>query len=358
MKIGIITKHLDMPVGFGTYATRLLDGLAALDRQNEYVVYSTHAAKRRQWPDNFSFRNFDVPKIRSRETKWDHFTAPLAAKRENVDLIHCLHTATPVPPVRRPVVTNVLDAIGWALPGYRLPAAYNALARRDIFFATHLVTISEASRQDIHRLLRVSLDKVTVTHLAGPDSVVAKTPVKRPYILFVGGTEKRKNLRCLLEAWASQEFGRLGLKIVGSTDSSPLNEDQAALESLLADKQRKRVEWLGRVSEAELDQLYRQATALVFPSLYEGFGLPILEAMARRTPVITSNVSSMPEIAGDAAIVVNPHDPHALAAAMGKLVGDTDLQKDLIGRGVGRARSFTWEKTARATIDVYEKVLS
>lgn len=355
MKIGIITKHLDLPVGMGTYATNLLNALAAIDTENEYIVYSTHEAKRQDWPDNFSFRNFEIPKIRSRETRWDHFTAPKAAKRDGVDLIHSLHPAVTIPPVRLPVLITVHDAIGWALPGYKLPFAYNALARRDMFISNHIITVSESAKRDLHSLLKIPSRKISVVYQGGPP-VLRRAGAKKPFFLFVGGTEKRKNLRAVLEAWSARDFATFRLKIVGSAEPSPLNDEREVLEALLTDKQRDSVDWLGRADEAELDRLYKQATALVFPSLYEGFGLPILEAMARRTPVITSNVSSMPEVAGGAALLVDPTDSNALAGAIDSLYRDTELQKELTRRGAEVATSFTWEKTAEATIASYEQV--
>ncbi len=355
MKIGIITKHLDLPVGFGTYATKLLDALAALDQANEYVVYTTHAPKRQDWPTNFHVKNFEIPKVRSKETRWDHVTAPLAAKADGVDLVHTLHTATALPPIRRPVITNILDAIGWAVPGYRLPPVYQALARRDVLLASHLITISEAAKHDIQQLLRVKAEKISVTHLAGPSRVARQAAPKQPYYLFVGGTEKRKNLRTLLEAWASADFRGMRLKIVGNTLASPIADSRAELVALLSPARASRVDWLGRVGDAELDRLYKEATALVFPSLYEGFGLPILEAMARRTPVITSDVSSLPEVAGGAAILVDPRDAAALGAAM------QDIRKKATAAsfseaGAANAKRFTWKKTAQATLAVYEQV--
>lgn len=357
MKIGIITRHLGLPVGFGTYAGKLLEGLAAVDKQNDYVVYTATPPPKRRWPARFRFKRFAVEQRRSKLTWWEHTTAPLAAKGDGVDLVHYLHTATPLPPVRRPVLTGVLDAIEWAEPGYRRSRHYDLLARRDIRLANHILTISEHAKRDLNRLLKVPLDKISVTHLAGP-KVESSAGRKKAYWLFVGGVEKRKDLRSTIEAFAELDDPRMRLKVVGPTNPSPIHDDRAELVALLALDQRARVDWLGRVSDSELARLYREATALVFPSVYEGFGLPVLEAFARRTPVIAANASSIPEIAGDAAILVPPRDPAALADAMRQVRTDAALRRRMASRGAEQAAVFSWKQTARDTVAVYERMLS
>ena len=355
MKIGIVARHLDLPVGYGTYASQLLAALAELETSHQFFVYAPHQPKRDRWPDNFTIRNQRVPQVRSRLAKWEHFTAPRAAQADGVDLLHYLHTANSIPRLRRPIIVGVLDAIGWVLPGYRLPLPYQALVRRDIAFASHIVTISEAAKQDIQQRLRVKPDRITVTPLAGP-AVEKKAATKKNYFLFVGGTERRKNLRTVLEAFGSAELGRTTLKVVGPLERSPVADDWQELTDLLPAERRGRVEWLGRVTDRELAQLYRQAQALVFPSLYEGFGLPILEAMARRTPVIAGNRSSLPEVARDGAVLVDPTDAKAVGEAMETLLTDRKLAERLVRRGAQIAADYSWRHTAELTLALYEKL--
>lgn len=355
MKIGIITKHLDLPVGLGTYANNLLEALGQVDKQNEYIVYSSHRPARADWPENFRIKNFRIPQRRSKLARWEHFAAPKAAKADGVDLVHYLHTACSIPRLRRPILTGVLDAINWALPGYKLPAAYNLLARRDIVFASHLLTISESAKADIHRLLNVPLEKISVTHLAGP-KVEPKAVKKKPYWLFVGGTEKRKNLRTLLEAFSEGDFADMRIKVVGPIAPSPIRDNPDELLQLLTPEQRRRVDFLERVEEKEIASLYREATALVYPSLYEGFGIPILEAMARHTPVIAGQDSSIPEVAKGAAMLVDPRDTHALCQSMERLVADKTRRDKLVRDGLPVARSYSWPETAKQTLKIYEKM--
>lgn len=357
MNIGIITRHLDLPVGLGTYATNLLTALARYDKTNSYTIYTPNLPKRATWPKNFHFKRFSVEPRRSKLTWWEHVTAPLAAKGDGVDLIHYFNTATPLPLTRRPVLTNVHDAIGWAEPGYRLPWQYDLLARRDIKLSSHILTFSEHAKRDIHQLLGTPLEKISVTLEAGP-AVEATSRPKKPYWLFVGGLEKRKDLRSLLDAYAQLGNSRLRIKVVGPLDASPIHDDRAELEAVLTPAQRCKIDWLGRVPGPQLTRLYREAAALVFPSVYEGFGLPVLEAMARRTPVIAANASSIPEVAGDGAILVPPRDPLALADAMRRLQRRPALRRQLVARGAAIAKEFSWQRTAEETVAVYRTLVS
>jgi glycosyltransferase involved in cell wall biosynthesis len=186
--------------------------------------------------------------------------------------------------------------------------------------------------------------KIRVTYLGGPP-LDPEPSSKEPYYLFVGGTEKRKNLGAVLEAFSSLDG--FELRVVGKNTASPVHD---------ARSEQTGVKWLGHVGEEELAELYRHATALVFPSSYEGFGLPLLEAMARRTPVIASNRSSIPEVAGDAALLVDPDDVEALRDAMRRVTAEASLREGMARRGAEVASGFSWDETARATLAAYEEL--
>lgn len=362
MKIGIITRHLDLPVGFGSYARNLLDALAVAGPEHEYYIYTPRPPKTK-FPKGFISRPSDVPEQRSKLVRWEHFEAARAAVRDDVDVIHYLNLAGPIPLTRRPVITNVLDAIQWAEPGYKLPFYYDLLAKRDIRAASHIITISHAAKIDLNRLLNVPLDKISVTQLAATASkpngkrnaAVTSFLRGRKFFLFVGGTEKRKNLRAVIEAYAQSDFSER-LAVVGPTDPSPVHDSKEELLALLAPAQQKRVKFLGRVSDPDLSRLYDRALALVFPTRYEGFGLPPLEAMRAKTPVITSDVSSLPEVVGDAALTIDPADPNAVADAMRQIATDTKLRTRLAKRGTKNLKRFSWKRTAEETLAVYEKM--
>jgi glycosyltransferase involved in cell wall biosynthesis len=356
MKIGLITQHLDLPVGIGIYTNALLEALAEVDRTNEYVVYTPRRPKRRNWPQNFTVKPFDVEQRRSRLAWWEHTAAPQAARADGVDLIHYFHPVSPLVPVRRPVVVTSHDAIAWVLPGYALPFGYDRLSRRALRNASHILVVSQDTKEDLHRALDLPLRKMTVVHEAAavPPGRAVK---KQPFWMFVGGTERRKNLQVVLEAFAEGDFPGTRIKVFGAAYDSPIHQDATQLLSILNPEQRKRVDLMGLVDNAKLDQPYRRAQALLFPSRYEGFGLPVLEAMGRGTPVIASNVSSLPEVAGGAALLVDPDDVHALCQDMRRIHSSAKLRKRLVAAGLRNARKFTWQKTARETIKVYKRQL-
>jgi glycosyltransferase involved in cell wall biosynthesis len=228
-----------------------------------------------------------------------------------------------------------------------------------------VITVSRQSCQDLIKYLPVNPKKINVIPEAAslhfhPLNEAEYLPalerhgIRRPYILSVGSLEPRKNLLRLLEAYARLEGSRPSLVIAGARNywkSSPVVETVSRLGL------EQHVRFTGYVEDADLPALYSAASLFVFPSLYEGFGLPVLEAMACGTPVVTSSVSSLPEVAGDAALLVDPRDVDAIASAMRRILDDSDLAADLRARGLARAAQFSWERTARETLAVYEKVL-
>jgi glycosyltransferase involved in cell wall biosynthesis len=345
LRIGLVARFLGLPTGLGTYAANLLRTIDRREDEHEYFIYTP------TWNDvpplgpRFRIRRSPVPRrSRAALTLWDLTLPAIAAAREPVDLLHYLHVAFPPFSPGFPVVINVLDAIPWVVPGYRLPKPYDLLERRAMRHADLVLTLSESARSDIERVLGVPRAKIRVIPLGGPP-LDPEPSSKEPYFLFVGGTERRKNLGAVLEAFSSLDG--LQLRVVGTYKTSPIHD---------ARREQSGVHWLGHVPEQELVELYRHATALVFPSHYEGFGLPVLEAMARRTPVITSNASSLPEVARDAAILVDPDDVDGLRDAIRRVAGDAELREDMTRRGATVVSSFSWDETARATVAAYEEL--
>ena len=244
---------------------------------------------------------------------------------------------------------------------------YHAWLPRALPAADAVITDSMQSREDIVKHLRVTPERVTVVPLAADRrfrpvnpatvaSVLQAHGVAQPYILYVGALESRKNLPRLLEAYALlrawSEQWRLVIVGARKWKSSPIFETVArlGLEPF--------VTFTGYVADDDLPALYAGAGLFAFPSLYEGFGLPVLEAMACGTPVVTSNSSSLPEVAGDAALLVDPYDVEAIAGAMRQVLEDPALARDLREWGLARAAEFSWERTARETVAVYEQALS
>jgi len=193
---------------------------------------------------------------------------------------------------------------------------------------------------------------------AGIDAVRRRYGIPGGYVLFVGGIEPRKNLESLVRAFAESDAQGLALVIAGG----PVRWFPEATERLdavieqLPPSVQERIVRTGYVNDRDKLALLSGATLLAYPSLYEGFGFPVLEAFAAGVPVMTSNVSSLPEVAGEAALLVDPADLHAIAKALSELVGDADLRAVLSAAGVARASRFTWEATARATAGVLRGV--
>jgi glycosyltransferase involved in cell wall biosynthesis len=271
-------------------------------------------------------------------------------------------------PCRYRNVITICDVTPLLFPGThgRMNVWHHRLALPEILRrADRVITISNCSKRDIMRIYGLPDRKVSVTLLAAderfcpdpvgvPGSALAALP--RPYILNVGTLEPRKNLEGLLRAFARacQAGVPHTLVITGARGWGRSRLAPLPRELGIAD----RVVFTGFVPDEDLPHLYAGADFFVYPSLYEGFGLPVLEAMASGTPVITSNLSSLPEVAGDAALLVDPRSEAELAGAMVRLAGEAGLGAALRVRGLDRAAEFSWRRTADETLAIYRDVLA
>ena len=228
--------------------------------------------------------------------------------------------------------------------------------------ARRIIAVSESTKADLIRYTGISQDRITVI----PNGVNHRVfrpngskPAEFPYLLYVGSERPRKNLSRLLAAFAqlkrSGKFHNLKMVKIGSAGRSTTFREATveAVKGLGLDGD---VIFTQHLTDQQLSAYYSSAIALVYPSLYEGFGLPILEAMACGCPVITSNLSSLPEVAGDIALLVAPNNIEGLYKAMVRVVADTDLRRQLIARGLKHSHKFSWAQTAAATLEVYREV--
>jgi glycosyltransferase involved in cell wall biosynthesis len=228
------------------------------------------------------------------------------------------------------------------------------LTGRAVRQAQRVLTGSEFSRQELLRFYRVDADKVvTIPYAVGSEfhpvagetderATLSRYGVPGPYILALGNIHPRKNLARLLDAYLSLKQRRKSVPVMVWAGLERWDSGE-----LIARARAAGVVMTGFVAQEDLPALYRQALMLVYPSLYEGFGLPVLEAMACATPVVTSNTTSLPEVAGDAALTVDPTNVEELAEAMAQLLDDTALQKKLGQAGLERSKAFTWTRTAQ-----------
>jgi glycosyltransferase involved in cell wall biosynthesis len=304
---------------------------------------------------------------------FEQISFPRTCLAEDVQVAHVPYFGPPYFTASSTVAT-IHDLIPLVLPGYRgsaLVRLYTRLAASGARRLAAIITDSESSRQDILRLLRVSPDAVHVIYL-GVDSmfkpvtdepeleeVRVKYGLPRDYILYLGGFDRRKNLATLFAAYASLGAAltaRFPLVVAGRLPGadSEFRPDPRALAERVGLEDR--VIFTGWVPEVEKPGLYSGATLFVFPSLYEGFGLPVLEAMSCGTAVVSSAATSLAEIAADAALLVNPKDVGVLAGAMADLLKDGSKRDELAGRGLERAQLFSWDKTISGTIDVYRSL--
>lgn len=240
------------------------------------------------------------------------------------------------------------------------------LDSRYIRRASHIIAVSQNTKRDLVKYLGIPEDKISVIY-NGVDHEVFRPRRKRPdnpevagkpYILYVGSERRRKNLGRLLEAFANLkgEFGNLKLVKVGSFGRSGQFRDEtmAKIKKLGITGE---VVFVDEVSDVELARYYSFASLLAYPSIYEGFGLPPVEAMACGCPVITSNTSCLPEVVGQAGIMVDPYDTCGMAHAMRRIASDEQLRDDLKRRGFEQSKKFSWERAARLTLRVYQKVI-
>jgi glycosyltransferase involved in cell wall biosynthesis len=278
----------------------------------------------------------------------------------HADLLHSPYFALPL---RRPIpaAVTIHDLIPMLLPAYRgslLVRAYTRLQALACRSAEAILVDSECSKRDVLRLLKVPAGRVHVIYLGvdarySPDSS-GPSPLDKPYVLYVGGLDVRKNVPALIRAFGqiAPEYPELVLAIAGQArPNSPLFPNLQRIAAPLGD----RVRFLGGVSEEQKLALYRHAELFAFPSLYEGFGLDPLEALACGCPVVCSNAASLPEIVGDAALLFDPRDERALAKAMRHALADPE---PLRAKGPLQASKFSWHATAAHTAAVYREVLA
>lgn len=299
---------------------------------------------------------------------------PRACRALQADLAHVPYWAPPLTsPV--PLVVTIHDLIPRLLPEYRgnlLVRAYTALVSAASSGAAMILADSEASRQDILRELGLPPEKVRTVYLAVStaytdqsgflldEAVRQKYDLTEGYVLYLGGFDARKNVRALLSAWtwAADAIGQGYPLVIGGQLPQPdgrLFEDFPRLAEEL--KITETVKFIGPVDEADKPALYRSASVFVYPSRYEGFGLPPLEAMACGVPVVVGNGGSLPEVVGDAGYILPPDDTRSFGAAIITCIVEQSVADGLRERGLAQAKKFSWEQTARETAAAYEAVV-
>jgi glycosyltransferase involved in cell wall biosynthesis len=349
-----------------TYERRLVASLARIDSDNEWHVFCLSRAAAASFGVNAANFKFHVlqPNIR---TVGMAASLPLAMLRTGIDFLHATFTPPPISP-KPYVFTN------HCLSSFTHPEFYddairfrlNALISNGLRKARRVICVSENTRALTAELFKTPLERMSVVpngvseefrvlpQQAARTRLRTRYGIDYHYLLYVGKLEKRKNIVRILEAYAQlrdRAHRDVKLLLVGrrTPTSDGIDETLARLQ-LHGD-----VIEPGYVDDGDLPAFYNAAEAFVFPSLWEGFGIPVLEAMACGTPVITANVSALPEVAGDAALLVDPYSADAIAEAMHDVLSRPELRNSLRERGLARARLFSWTRTAEQTLATYRE---
>lgn len=368
------------PSGIGLYVYHLLNGLARLQQSENFQLLISYQPSVKNWLKG----NLSIPE------KLQHYlnvhclpipvtVSSLLAKYPNPflpyfegylgspDLVHGLDHV--VYPCRNSLkVMTITDLTFIKYPDFvtSIVKTYTERVKQCLKWTDLIITISESSKRDIIECLGVKPDKIYVTYLASRYQSwdlheinlekMINFDFSQPYLLFVSTIEPRKNVKNLILAfnYLKQKYkinhrlvliGQKGWKyepIFEAIENSPWSKD---------------IKHLDYLSDEMVAQFYAQADVFVYPSIYEGFGLPVLEAMTLGAPVITSNTSSIPEVAGDATLLIDPDDTTQLAEAIFRVISDSQLRQKLITKGKERAKLFTWENTARETLKAYRSIL-
>ncbi len=375
MKVAINAWFLDQPgTGSGQYLHGLLQAMPAVAPQHSVLLVFPRGAVELRIPgQELEVQSFSAPFWRTNFGKvlFEQIVFPWACHRWGAEVAHVPYWGSPLrPPV--PTVVTIHDLIPLLLPAYRggpLVRLYTRLVTASAQRAAMVLTDSLASQRDIEAHLHLPAERVRSIYLAagerfrphpGPDDgeIRRRYGLPRRYVLYLAGHDVRKNVETLVQAFAvvARADDDVTLAIGGrlpERDKVPFFDPRPLVSRLDLES---KVQFLGWVDEAHKPALYRGAACAAFPSRYEGFGLPVLEALACGTPLVTADAASLPELLGDAGFAVDPDDEQALAGAILSCLVDEAMAAELRRRGPEQAARFSWRETAQQTVAVYEEV--
>jgi len=372
MRIAIDIRKIN-EFGVGTYIWNLVRNLAAIDHQNEYRLVGSHRNFHELGPLPPNFKQLYQPE---EETLWrHHVTIPFTLRRQDVDIVHVPHHDASLFNPSKLVVT-IHDCVHLLFPQedsskFRNYRSY-LQTKRIVESAKHVLAVSKSTKEDLINIFELPESKISVVHNAlderfafthTPEErkhVLERYQLKDPFVLYAGKIRPHKNLHRLIEAFAvlkselidDERYKNLKLIIIGDE----LSKHQYLRLTVIRSGAQQDVRFFGFVPYPILRVFYQSAVLFAFPSLYEGFGLPPLEAMANRTPVIASNTSSLPEVLDDAAVLVNPENVFDIARGMKLILEDEALRERLIQKGIEQVAKFSWKVTAQKVLQTYSQV--
>lgn len=359
MRIGLnISTASATPAGIGNYALQLARQLPLAAREVDWVFFGSdpgfaHALTRE------NAKVLGAGKSGLARILWEQIALPLAARKERLDLLHGADFSRPVA-YQRPTINTIHDLSPFAASRF-FPFAKRAykqmLMAEAIRRSRAVITDSEFSRNEILERFHISEHRVFAIHLGTEPGVAVPYKAGSPFLLFVGTLEARKNLTSLVRAFQILRARRhIPHRLIFA--GKPGYGWEEIRQSIQRSGVSAAIEVRGYVGKGELLELYRQASLLVFPSLYEGFGLPVLEAMACGTPVACSRAASLPEVGGDAVAYFDPYSIEEMAAVIEQVLDSPSRQAELREGGPKQAAKFTWDECARKHLDVYRKILN
>ena len=375
--IGIdYTPAYEQGGGIGRYVRELTSALAQIDTSNQFHLFVSGATKSTlpsPLSSNFTWKPTRFsPAWLARIWHRTQLPIPVEVFTGQVDLYHATDFTLPPTLSKTKTVVTVHDLSFVRVPdaaSARLRAYLNAVVPRSVRRATHVLADSQATKDDICDLYGLQDADVTVLlsgidaryKLVSNNNVLMTTRNKynisdKPYIFSIGTVQPRKNYSRLIRALKIIREGGLDVQLVIAGGKGWLEGEM--YKTLDETKMHEHVNLIGFVDDEDIPALYSDAECVAYVSLYEGFGFPVLEGMACGTPVVTSNVSSMPEVAGDVAIMVDPYDVEAIADAIETVLTDSALREEMIQQGYKHASHFTWEKSARQLHSIYAQVLA
>lgn len=365
MKIGIDISQIVYGTGVSFYTQSLVENLLKIDNKNEYRLF--FSSLRKNLPASFKYKtanarlkSFKIPPTLLEPLFNKSHLLPIESFIGKVDVFHSSDWTQP--PTRAKKVTTIHDFGFLKYPETAHPKIKAVMERRFRWIKKEIdmvIAISQSTKKDTMEILGIPENKIKVVYEAVPEDITQvknkqtinkiknKYHIKGDYILSVATLEPRKNLKIIIQAFQALGIKDLQLVIIGKSGWDNIRMDNGI----------ENVKFTGYVNRQDLAALYSGAVCLAFPSLYEGFGLPILEAMQCGCPVITSHLSSMPEVAGKAGILVDPMDIEEIGKGFYEVVSNKIKRQEMIKEGFKQVKKFSWEKTARQTLKVYEDVV-
>ena len=373
MRIAIDIRKINQ-FGIGTYIWNLIRNLGAVDTSNDYRLIGSDRNFQELGPLPPNFKQLPQPEG---DALWrDHFVVPMALRKHKVDIFHVTHHESPIAVPARLVVT-IHDCVHILFPQENLSRfrKYQRYLRtkRVVNRADKVIAVSDSTKDDLINIFNVTPSKISVIHNAlddrftlttaaeDPAQVLERYQLKDPFILYSGRIRPHKNLHRLIEAFAvlKNELGNTGplrnLKLIIIGDE--LSQHQYLRLTVIRSGVQQDVRFFGFVPYPVLRVFYQSAAMFAFPSLYEGFGLPPLEAMANRTAVLASNTSSLPEVLEDAALLVNPKNVFEFARGMKTILMDEAVRQRLIEKGIRQVTKFSWQTAAKRVVETYEQAM-